>query len=60
MAVTNAASYQDTVTDVEDTSGFAPGFMEAVLEDAVVHEWPVFEPQTLGKSVVPPKCRELV
>lgn len=60
MAVTNAASYQDTLTDIEDSIGFVPGFMEAVPEDTLVHEWPVFKQYTLGESVVPPKYRELV
>jgi len=60
MAVTNAASYQDTLTDIEDSLGFVPGFMEAVPEDALVHEWPVFKQYTLGESVIPPKYRELM
>ena len=46
MAVTNAASYQDTLIDIEDTIGFVPGFMAAVPEDALVHERPVFKQYT--------------
>lgn len=60
MAVTNAASYRETLTDIEDTLGFVPGFMEAVPEDALVHEWPVFKQYTLGETVIPPKYRELM
>ena len=60
MAVTNTASYQETVTDIEDTIGFVPGFMEAVPEDTLVHEWPVFKQYTLGESVMPPKYREMM
>lgn len=60
MAVTTAASYQETLTDIEDTVGFVPGFMEAVPEDALVHEWPVFKQYTLSESEIPPKYRELM
>ena len=60
MAVTTEASYQETLTDIEDTVGFVPGFMEAVPEDALVHEWPVFKQYTLGESDIPPKYRELM
>ena len=60
MAATTATSYQDTLTDIEDTIGFVPGFMEAVPEDALVHEWPVFKQYELGETEIPPKYRELV
>jgi AhpD family alkylhydroperoxidase len=60
MAVTTAASYDETVTDIEETLGFVPGFMEAVPEEALVHEWPVFKQYTLGESEIPPKYRELI
>lgn len=60
MAVTTSLGYQETLTDIEDTVGFVPGFMEAVPEDALVHEWPVFKQYTLGESVIPPKYRELM
>lgn len=60
MAATSAATYQETLTDIEETIGMVPGFMEAVPEDALVHEWPVFKQYVLGESVIPPKYRELV
>ncbi|MFC6718317.1 carboxymuconolactone decarboxylase family protein [Natrialbaceae archaeon GCM10025810] len=60
MAVTNATSYQDTVTDIEDTIGFVPGFMQAVPEDTLVNEWPVFKQYTLDESDIPPKYREMM
>lgn len=60
LAVTNAASYQDTLTDIEDNLEFVPGFVEAVPEDTLDHEWPVFEQYILGESVIPPKYREHV
>lgn len=60
MAATTTANYQETLTDIEDTLGFVPGFMEAVPEDSLVHEWPVFKQYGLGESVIPPKYRELI
>lgn len=60
MAVIIAVSYQDTLTDIEDSIGFVSGFMEAVSEDTLVHEWPVFEQYPLCESIIPPKYRELM
>jgi AhpD family alkylhydroperoxidase len=60
MAVTTNTGYQETLTDIEDTLGVVPGFMSAIPEDALVHEWPVFKQYTVGESVIPPKYRELM
>lgn len=60
MAVTTESSYQETLTDIEDSLGVVPGFMAAIPEDALVHEWPVFKHYTLGETVIPPKYRELM
>ncbi len=59
-AATTAVRYEETVADIEETMGIVPGFMAAIPEDALVHEWPVFEQYTLGESVFSPKERELV
>ena len=60
MAATTAVSYEETLADIEDTMGIVPGFMAAIPEDALVHEWPVFKQYTLGESVFSPKERELM
>lgn len=60
MAVTTAPEYQETLTDIEQSLGFVPGFMAAIPEDALVHEWPVFKQYTLGETAIPPKYRELM
>jgi AhpD family alkylhydroperoxidase len=60
MAATTAGSYEATLADIEDSMGIVPGFMAAIPEDALVHEWPVFKQYTLGESVFSPKERELV
>lgn len=60
MAVASAASYEETLTDIEESFGFVPGFMAAVPEDVLVHEWPIFKQFTLGESEIPAKYRELM
>ena len=60
MAATATGSYDETLTDIEETLGLVPGFMAAVPEDALVHEWPVFKQYTLGETVIPPKYREMM
>lgn len=60
MATTTAGSYEETLVNIEESIGFVPGFMAAVPEDALVHEWPVFKQYVLGDSVIPPKYRELI
>ncbi len=42
------------------TIGLVPGFMEALPEEDLVHEWPTFKNYVLGESEVPPKYRELI
>jgi AhpD family alkylhydroperoxidase len=59
-ATTPSVNYDETLSDIEETIGLVPGFMAAVPEDALVHEWPVFKQYVLGESVIPPKYRELV
>ncbi|WP_416840382.1 carboxymuconolactone decarboxylase family protein [Haloferax sp. DFSO52] len=60
MAVTTESSYTETLIDIENSLGFVPGFMAAIPENALVHEWPVFKQYTLGETVIPPKYRELM
>ena len=60
MAATTTVSYEETLADIEETMGIVPGFMAAIPEDALVHEWPVFKQYTLGESVFSPKERELM
>lgn len=58
-ATTPETNYEETLADIEESIGLVPGFMAAVPEDALVHEWPVFKQYILGESVIPPKYREL-
>jgi AhpD family alkylhydroperoxidase len=53
-------NYEETHRDIETTIGLVPGFMEALPEEDLVHEWPTFKNYVLGESEVPPKYRELI
>lgn len=59
MAATGTISYDEMLTDIKESLGFVPGFMAAVPEEALVHEWQVFKQYTLGETVIPPKYREM-
>ncbi|WP_290809906.1 carboxymuconolactone decarboxylase family protein [Halovivax sp.] len=60
MATTHTTNYDDTVADIEESLGIVPGFMTALPEDDLVHEWPVFKQHVLGETAIPPKYRELM
>lgn len=53
-------SYNETVSDIEETLGFVPGFMEALPEDDLVQEWPTMKKYVFGESEIPQKYRELI
>ncbi len=60
MAATTATNYEETLADIEATMGLVPGFMEALPEEDLVYEWPIFKQYTFGESEIPPKYRELI
>jgi AhpD family alkylhydroperoxidase len=60
MAATTAENYEETVADIEAAIGLVPGFMEALPEEDLVHEWPTFKKYVLGETNIAPKDRELV
>lgn len=53
-------SYSETVSDIEGTLGFVPGFMEALPHDDLVQEWPTMKKYVFGESEIPQKYRELI
>ena len=53
-------SYDETLTDMEETIGLVPGFFEALPEDDLVREWPFFKQYVLEETQIPPKYRELI
>ncbi len=60
MATTSVPNYEETITDIEENMGAVPGFMAALPEQDLVHEWPVFKQYILGETEIPPKYRELM
>ncbi len=53
------SDYDDTLNDIKATMGIVPGFMQALPEDVLVQEWPLFKKYTFEQSVIPGKFREL-
>ena len=52
--------YEDTLKDIEKSLGIVPGFMKALPQDVLIHDWPLFKKYTLGESKIPAKYRELM
>ena len=52
--------YEDTLKDVQKSLGIVPGFMKALSQDVLIHDWPLFKKYTLGESKIPAKYRELM
>ena|SRR5665647_624106 len=52
--------YEDTLKDIEKSLGIIPGFMKALPQDVLMHDWPLFKKYTLGESKIPAKYRELM
>jgi AhpD family alkylhydroperoxidase len=52
--------YEDTLKDVQKSLGIVPGFMKALPQDVLIHDWPLFKKYTLGESKIPAKYRELM
>ncbi|QZP38496.1 carboxymuconolactone decarboxylase family protein [Halobaculum magnesiiphilum] len=61
MATTSTAdSYDDTVTEIEETLGIVPGFFGDMHRDDLVNEWPTFKRMALGETTIPAKYKELI
>jgi AhpD family alkylhydroperoxidase len=52
--------YEDALKDIEKSLGIVPGFMKALPQDVLIHDWPLFKKYTLGESKIPAKYRELM
>ena len=53
-------TYDDTVTEIEDTFGLVPGYLEALPEQDLINEWPNMKRFMFGATEIEPKNRELV
>ncbi len=52
--------YENTLKDIEKTLGIVPGFMKALPEEVLNHEWPLFKKYNFEKTEIPAKYRELM
>ena len=50
----------NTLKDIKKTLGMVPGFMKALPEEVLVHEWPIWKRYTIEESEIPEKYRELI
>lgn len=61
MATTSTAdSYDETVTEIEETLGIVPDFFGDMNRDDLVDEWPTFKRMALGETAIPAKYKELI
>jgi AhpD family alkylhydroperoxidase len=54
------AEYEETLKDIEETLGTVPGFMKALPEVVLIHEWPLFKKYNFEETEIPAKYRELM
>ncbi len=52
-------NYDETLKDIENTLGIVPGFMKALPNDVLIHDWALWKKYTLEQTKIPAKYREL-
>ncbi len=52
-------TYEETLDDIEATLGIVPGFMRALPQDVLMHDWPLWKRYSLEQTAIPSKYREL-
>lgn len=57
---TKLQPYEETVTDIEETFGLVPGYLDALPEQELVNEWPNMKRFLFGEGNISPKNREMV
>jgi len=53
-------SYDRTISDIEETLGTVPGFLEALPVEDLTNEWPTFKKYLVAETEIPPKYREFI
>lgn len=51
--------YENTLADIKKTIGIVPGFMKALPEEVLIHDWILWKKYTMEESKIPRKYREL-
>jgi AhpD family alkylhydroperoxidase len=54
------SEYERTLNEIKDTIGIVPGFMKALPEEVLIHDWPLWKKYSLDESEIPAKYRELM
>ncbi|MFC7231923.1 carboxymuconolactone decarboxylase family protein [Saliphagus sp. GCM10025308] len=57
---TETHAHDDTRSDIEETLGIVPGFLDTLPEEALDNEWPTMKRFLFGETALDPKTRELV
>jgi AhpD family alkylhydroperoxidase len=52
--------YERTLNEIKTTIGIVPGFMKALPEDVLIHDWPLWKRYSLEETEIPAKYRELM
>jgi hypothetical protein len=58
--VQKMSASQETLDDIASTLGIVPGFMKALPEDVLVHDWALMKKYQFGDSIIPSKYQELI
>ena len=53
-------SRNSILTDIKNTLGIVPGFLDGIPEDSLQNEWELFKKFQLEETNIPPKYRELI
>ena len=51
--------YEEIIKDIKKTIGLVPGFMKALPQEVLIHDWSLWKKYTLGTTEIPGKYREL-
>lgn len=57
---TESTPYEETVTEIEESFGLVPGYLEALPEQELVNEWPNLRRFLFEDNGIDPKTREFV
>lgn len=52
--------YEDVLKDIEKNLGIVPGYMKALPEDVLIHDWALYKKYSLGESKIPAKYKEMI
>ncbi len=54
------SKYEDILKDIEETLGIVPGYMKALPEDVLIHDWGLYKKYYLGETKIPAKYKEMI